>query len=155
MGDLTFISRSEEETKKFAARLGRSLKANDCLALIGDFGSGKTTFVKGLVQGLGSRKKNYVCSPSFVILKNYPGRLPVYHFDLYRINRPKDFEDAGLEDFLSAGGVSVLEWADRFLKLLPREYLKIRFFISGPNARRMKFSSQDRRFRSLIKKAIA
>lgn len=154
MKELTFISKSEEETKRLAKRISHGLKKNDCLALIGDFGSGKTTFVRGLASGLKRGKKDYVCSPSFVILKIYPGRLPIYHFDLYRLKHVKNFQEAGLEDFLEAGGVSVVEWADRFEEFFPPGFLKIEFDILGPRKRRLRFFTSSDQWARLIKKAI-
>ncbi|MFH0877293.1 MAG: tRNA (adenosine(37)-N6)-threonylcarbamoyltransferase complex ATPase subunit type 1 TsaE, partial [Candidatus Omnitrophota bacterium] len=135
-----FISKSPKETEAIACRLARRLKKNDCLALMGCFGSGKTTFVKGLAKGLRVRKKEYVCSPSFVLLKIYPGRLPLHHFDLYRLDRRCDLEDIGFAEFISAGGVSVIEWADKFLKVLPATAVKIKFTILGKNLRRLSLS---------------
>lgn len=154
MEHFRFISHSEEETKGFAENLAEGLCRNDCLALVGDFGSGKTTFVKGLALGFGFRKKNYVCSPSFVILKIYPGRLPVYHFDLYRLNKERDAEDIGLPEFFSAGGVSVIEWAEKVRRLLPREHLKIEFSITGAHKRTIRFSTSSLKLKRLLRKII-
>lgn len=154
MQRLKLISHSEEETKGFAKNLAKGLRRNDCLALVGDFGSGKTTFAKGLALGFGFRKKNYVCSPSFVILKIYPGRLPVYHFDLYRLARERDAEDIGLPEFFSAGGVSVIEWAEKAGRLLPQGHLKIAFSIAGTNKRTMRFSTSSLRLKRLLRKTI-
>ncbi len=119
MKSIKFVSHSEEQTQLLAKRLAQGLKKNDCLALVGDFGTGKTTFVRGLVEGLAVRKKNFVCSPSFVILKIYQGRLPIYHFDLYRLNGERDLEDIGFSEFITSGGISAIEWADRIKGGLP------------------------------------
>lgn len=151
MRSFKFISTSEAQTKDLAKRLGRGLKNNDCLALEGNFGSGKTTFVKGLIQGLGVRKKNYVCSPSFVILKIYRGRLPVYHFDLYRLSKPREFHDIGLDEFLDGGGISVIEWADKIRAFLPKGGLRIKFSILGRGKRGMHFSTADPRLGKLLR----
>ncbi|PIY82926.1 MAG: tRNA (adenosine(37)-N6)-threonylcarbamoyltransferase complex ATPase subunit type 1 TsaE, partial [Candidatus Omnitrophica bacterium CG_4_10_14_0_8_um_filter_44_12] len=139
---VSFISNSEKETLGLASRIAANIKKNDCLALVGDFGSGKTVFVKGLAQGLGTFKKTYVCSPSFVILKIYPGRLPIYHFDLYRLNHARDLQNIGLFEFMSAGGVSVIEWADKIKKLLPKGCLRIEFLVLGPGRRSIKFRAR-------------
>ena len=155
MKTFKFISKSEEETKGFASKFARVLRPNDCLALVGEFGSGKTTFVKGLVRGFGFRKKNYVCSPSFVLLKIYRGRLPVYHFDLYRLNSPKDVEGIGLTEFLEAGGVSVIEGADKIKNFLPSEHLKIKFSILGPRKRSVVFFTTTLRLKRFLKRMVA
>ena len=137
---VTFVSNSEKETLCLAVKIAANIKKNDCLALVGNFGSGKTVFVKGLACGLGTLKKIYVCSPSFVILKTYPGRLPIYHFDLYRLNHARDLENIGLFEFMSAGGVSVIEWANKIKQLLlPKRCLRIEFFVLGLSIRSIKF----------------
>ncbi len=151
---LKFVSEGEKETVAFARRLARGLKKRDCLALVGDFGSGKTTFVKGLAEGLGFRKKNYVCSPSFVILKIYPGRAPLYHFDLYRINSVKELEAIGFSEFVAGEGVAAIEWADKVGRFLPAGCLKITFSSGGPNRRFLSFSTTTKRLERLLEKVI-
>lgn len=147
-----FISQSENETKAFAQKVGRSLKKGDGLALIGDFGSGKTTFVKGLALGLGLIKKDYVCSPSFVILKIYRARVPIYHFDLYRLNNPRDFFDIGFGEFVDGNGVYVIEWAEKMKSFLPKNTLVINFKILGLKKRKLCFSSYKEGHEKLLKK---
>jgi tRNA threonylcarbamoyladenosine biosynthesis protein TsaE len=154
MAFLKYISESEKDTKQLAAKLGRALKENDCLALMGDFGCGKTTFVKGLAKGLGFRKKDYVCSPSFVILKIYRARLPIYHFDLYRLNREADAEAVGMLEFVGAGGIAVIEWAQKVKRLLPKECLRIKFLVRGAKKRELHFFAPVPRLKKLVKKAI-
>jgi tRNA threonylcarbamoyladenosine biosynthesis protein TsaE len=104
-----YVTRSAEETMRLAAKLARSLEAGDCIALVGDLGSGKTTFVKGLAWGLGFKKKDYVASPTFVILKNYPARIPIYHFDVYRLRRRGIARYRPLRS-LSFARICVIEW---------------------------------------------
>ncbi|HAJ57128.1 MAG TPA: tRNA (adenosine(37)-N6)-threonylcarbamoyltransferase complex ATPase subunit type 1 TsaE [Candidatus Omnitrophica bacterium] len=152
MAFLKYISESEGQTRRLAAKLARGLKENDCLALVGDFGSGKTTFVKGLAKGLACGKKDYVCSPSFVILKIYRGRVPVYHFDLYRLKRERDAEAVGLFEFIGAGGVAVIEWPEKVLKYLPDSRLEIRFFVRGEKKRELHFFVSDGRLKKLLEK---
>ncbi len=154
MSFLKYNSENEKETRRFARKLAKGLKENDSLALIGDFGSGKTTFVRGLAEGMGLKKKGYVCSPSFVILKIYNGRLPIYHFDLYRLNREVDAEAVGLSEFFEAGGVAVVEWAEKVKSFLPDYSLVIKFFNYGNKSRELHFFSDDIRLRKAVKKAI-
>lgn len=137
MKTFRFVSESEEMTRAFARRLGERLGKNDCLALVGDFGSGKTSFVKGLAQGLEVGKKTYVSSPSFVILKIYRGRLKVYHFDLYRLKSAADLDAIGFHEFMTAGGVCVVEWAQKAGRALPKSALKICFSVAGDTKREL------------------
>ncbi len=113
-----FISNSSEETCAAAARCAASAKRGDVIALTGDLGAGKTQFVKGLVQQVGSSSE--VTSPTFTLLHEYPGgRLPVYHFDFYRLETPEAAMRLGLDEYIYGDGVCVIEWADRFPQLLP------------------------------------
>ncbi len=107
-----------EETIAFAREWAQALRPNDVVALRGDLGSGKTHFVKGLVAGCGSADP--VTSPTFTILHEYRGgRLPVFHFDFYRLEHRAEVERLGFEEYLEDGGLAVIEWADRFPELLP------------------------------------
>ena len=114
----TFISNSPDETIAFARAWAESLRPNDIVALSGDLGAGKTHFVKGLVQGLGGTDQ--VTSPTFTLLHEYrSGRLPVFHFDFFRLKRQSEIDEIGFDEYLDAGGVVVIEWADRFPQALP------------------------------------
>lgn len=101
-----------------ARQWSESLLPNDIVALVGDLGAGKTHFVKGLVLGLKSADE--VTSPTFTLIHEYRGgRLPVFHFDFYRLNRLEEIAEIGFDDYLEEGGVAVVEWADRFPRALP------------------------------------
>ena len=114
----TFISNSVAETIAFARNWAKSLVPNDVVALVGDLGAGKTHFVKGLVQGLASADE--VTSPTFTLLHEYrKGRLPVFHFDFFRLNQLSEIDEIGFDEYLDDGGVAVVEWADRFPQALP------------------------------------
>lgn len=121
------VSRSPEETVAFGKKIGACLKKGDTIALIGDLGSGKTTFVKGLALGLGNRKEA-ISSPSFVIVKEYnSGKIPLYHIDLYRLKGLADIDSIGLEEYIGSDGVCVIEWAEKAEWLLPKDCIKINF----------------------------
>ncbi len=114
----TFTSHSVAATIAHARAWAATLQPNDVVALVGDLGAGKTHFVKGLVAGCGSDVA--VTSPTFTLLHEYRGgRLPIYHFDFYRLAERAEVERIGFEDCLEEGGVAVIEWADRFPELLP------------------------------------
>ena len=120
--------------QQFAEEIG----IGSILALRGDLGSGKTVFVKGLVAGLGSRAD--VTSPTFTILHEYRvGRLPVYHFDFFRLENRESITRLGLDDYFFGDGVSVIEWAERFPELIPQQARWISFEIKSANQRAITF----------------
>ncbi|HEX4696582.1 MAG TPA: tRNA (adenosine(37)-N6)-threonylcarbamoyltransferase complex ATPase subunit type 1 TsaE [Candidatus Udaeobacter sp.] len=130
----TLISNSPGETEAMGHRAAKEIHAGSVLALKGDLGSGKTLFVKGLVAGLGSRDD--VTSPTFTILHEYRrGRLPVYHFDFFRVENRESIERVGIDDYLFGDGVSVIEWADRFPELIPQHARWIVFEIKSQTQR--------------------
>ena len=132
----TFISNSPAETEAFGRRLAEGESAGSVLALKGELGSGKTQFVKGVVAGLGSKAP--ATSPTFTIVHEYAGgRLPVYHFDFFRLHDYQSVARLGLNDYFFGDGVSVIEWADRFPELVPDHARWISFEIKSENARKI------------------
>jgi tRNA threonylcarbamoyladenosine biosynthesis protein TsaE len=130
----TFISNSPDETEAIGRRLAEHIGVGSVFALKGDLGSGKTSFVKGLVAGLGS--SGGVTSPTFTILHEYRGgRLPVYHFDFFRVEDRQSVEGLGLDDYFFGDGLSVIEWADRFPEFIPEQARWILFEIKSENQR--------------------
>lgn len=112
--------KNEQETKEFGKELGTSLQAGDIVALIGDLGTGKTALTKYIAEGLGI--KSMITSPTFTIVQEYhDGRLPLYHFDVYRIMEPEEMYELGYEEYFFGNGVCVVEWADRIEELLPKD----------------------------------
>ena len=115
--------KNEEETRAFGLELGASLRKGDIVALIGDLGTGKTALTKYIAEGLGIRET--ITSPTFTIVQEYrQGRLPLYHFDVYRIGDPEEMYELGYEEYFYGDGVCVIEWADLIEELLP-EYTKV------------------------------
>lgn len=112
---------SEEHTMKVAEKLASLLKPGDVVTLEGDLGAGKTTFTKGIARGLGVTR--IVNSPTFTIIKEYPGEMPLYHMDVYRLEHSD--EDIGFNDYFQGDGISVVEWAHFIEEYLPIEYLNI------------------------------
>jgi tRNA threonylcarbamoyladenosine biosynthesis protein TsaE len=131
----TFISNSPAETEAIGRQFAvKDVRVGSILALKGELGSGKTLFTKGLVAGLGS--ETTVTSPTFTIVHEYPGgRLPVYHFDFFRLESRQSVARLGLDDYLFADGVSVIEWADRFPEFIPEQARWISFDIKSENQR--------------------
>lgn len=114
---------SPEETIAVGVALGQILKAGDVLCLSGDLGAGKTYLTKGIAQGLGIREA--VTSPTYTIMQVYDAGVPLYHFDLYRLERAEDLEDLGFDEYIYGRGVSVIEWANKFPEAIPEVYLSI------------------------------
>jgi len=130
----TITSNSTAATQEFGRRLAEEIKVGAVLALKGDLGAGKTQFVKGVVAGLGSDAS--VSSPTFTIIHEYAGgRMPIYHFDFFRLEDRQSAVNLGLDDYFFGEGVSIIEWADRFADLIPNEARWIDFEISSENAR--------------------
>jgi len=121
---LTVISRSERETLALARDLAQGFRGREVVLLIGELGAGKTVFAKGIAAGLGFRDLRQVCSPSFTILNIYEARFPIFHLDLYRLEREGDILDLGWEDYLDTG-VVVVEWGEK----VPFDLHAIRVFI--------------------------
>ena len=131
------ISNSAEETENLGAALGRELRSGDVVTLIGEIGAGKTTFVRGLAQGLGVPAGS-VASPSFVLVRQYTsGRMPLYHADLFRLENLPQAANVGLEECYEAGGVTLIEWANKVPGVLPEQFLEIRFEAMDPESRRL------------------
>ena len=134
----TFISNSPAETEAIARRLADDLVAGSVLALKGELGSGKTLFTQAIVAALESDAA--VTSPTFTIVHEYQGgRLPVYHFDFFRLENPQSAARLGLEDYFFSDGVSVVEWADRFEDLIPEQARWISFEIKSERQRAITF----------------
>ncbi len=130
----TFISNSASETEAIGRQFAKELEAGSILALEGELGSGKTQFTKGLVAGLESSAP--VTSPTFTIIHEYPGgRLPIYHFDFFRLEKRESVAQLGLDDYFFGDGISVIEWADRFPESIPEQARWILFELKSENAR--------------------
>lgn len=129
MGRIGIELFSAEDTLDFGKQIADLITTHQVLALFGDLGAGKTTFVKGLAEGLGI--SDLVQSPTFVTLNLYEGRVPLYHFDLYRLKGESDFVSQGFLEYLDKQGVCAIEWPDRIVSLLPPGTLSIHFFHTG------------------------
>ncbi|NLD11566.1 MAG: tRNA (adenosine(37)-N6)-threonylcarbamoyltransferase complex ATPase subunit type 1 TsaE [Clostridiales bacterium] len=120
----TVTIKNEEDTRRFGLDLAGKLKAGDIVALIGDLGTGKTTLTKYIAEGLGVTER--ITSPTFTIVsEHHSGRLPLYHFDVYRLKSGEDMFDIGADEYFDAGGVCIIEWADQVAEVLPDETICI------------------------------
>ena len=142
---MSTLLKSPEATRRFGVALGRQLQAQDVVALVGEMGAGKTTFVQGIARGLGV-PAGTVVSPSFVLIREYHGKLPLYHADLFRLERMPEAQTVGLEEYYEADGVTVIEWANRLPGVLPEEFLEIRFDLVNPTTRKLTFLPHGARY---------
>ena len=133
---MKYISKSPKETLDLGFKFGKKLKAGSVVALIGELGTGKTLFTKGIAKALGVKEYEYVNSPSFVILKEYASKgKHLYHFDLYRLGSNHDLDTVGYEEYFYSRGISVVEWADRAKDILPDKHICVNFKHLGKNKR--------------------
>jgi tRNA threonylcarbamoyladenosine biosynthesis protein TsaE len=123
-------------TGRLGHALGARLFPGAVVALVGELGAGKTQLARAVAEGLGVPDGRVVTSPTFVLVQEYTGRLPVYHFDAYRLRGEADFADLGAEEYLAGGGVCLVEWADRVAGCLPAEHLRVGLEVVGETARR-------------------
>jgi len=129
------VTRGADETRALGERLGRTLAAGDTVALVGELGAGKTSFVQGLARGLGVGGN--VSSPTFTIVKEHDdGRIPLFHVDFYRLEHAGELAAIGFDDYFERGGVVVVEWADRFPGALPPGRIGVRIEIVDADTRR-------------------
>lgn len=150
MSQFEFISKKPEDTMAFSERLGSLLQPGDVLALEGDLGAGKTTFTKGLAKGLNITRN--VNSPTFTIIKEYLGRLPLYHMDVYRVE--DSFEDLGFDEYFEGNGVTVVEWAHLVKEQLPEELLTIYLYLDDNDSRKLVLEPQGKRYEELCKEIM-
>ena len=146
---MTFSARSAAELQAIAERLGRLMQPGDVLALIGPLGAGKTTFVQGVARGLGVPGDRHVASPTFALVNEHPGRVPLVHADLYRINDPRELDELGLTDAFDRAAVAI-EWLDRFPEAAPAERLTIEIAIATDGGRVLTFRATGTRAATLI-----
>jgi len=129
------ITNSVRETMIAGEKLAKRLRPGDVIALSGNLGSGKTTFTKGIGKGLGVKDSMRINSPTFVLLKEYSGKVPLYHLDLYRLDDLKEIENLAIEEYIYGDGVTVIEWAERMRRLLPKRRIEVKFKIRDENKR--------------------
>jgi tRNA threonylcarbamoyladenosine biosynthesis protein TsaE len=143
-------TRSTLETIRIGKRIGRLLKVGDVVALVGELGAGKTQLIKGLAAGVGIGNPTYISSPSFTLINEYPGKIPFYHIDLFRLEREKEAEELGLEDYFQGGGITAIEWADKIPSLLPKEMLLIHIVYTGKNTRSIEIRGKGKRYQKIL-----
>ncbi len=149
-GVVDLISHNPAETRAIGLALGRCLRPGDVLLLVGQLGAGKTCLAQGIAAGLGVR--DYVKSPSFTLVNEYhtAAGVPLYHIDLYRIERSPEVHSFGLEEYFTGDGICVVEWPERAMALLPEEHLLVDLQPEGDDRRRVRLFPQANRYRQLL-----
>jgi tRNA threonylcarbamoyladenosine biosynthesis protein TsaE len=148
MKTLKLVTHSPEETRALGFDLGSLAQAGYIYLLSGNLGVGKTCLTQGIVWGLGSQE--YALSPTFVLMREIKGRLPLYHIDLYRLDHIAEISDLGLDDYLYGKGLCVIEWAEKGLSILPAEHLLINIDYLTDNERSFKLSAYGKSYEILL-----
>jgi len=138
---LTIITSGADETRRIGVAMGRAAQAGDVILLHGELGAGKTTLTQGILRGLGG--DDYASSPTFVLISEYTARLTLYHVDLYRISKPEDTFELGLDEILDGDGLCVVEWAERALDQFPAEHLTVELLRTGDETRSLVIKASE------------
>jgi tRNA threonylcarbamoyladenosine biosynthesis protein TsaE len=148
--DATCVSMGEARTETLGRFIGTRAVAGDVYLMSGDLGAGKTCLIRGIAAGLGVAEHAF--SPSFVLVRQYSGRLTLYHMDFYRLESPEEIADLGIEEYLSSEGVCAIEWAERATGLLPHDALSVElsYIIGSPDVRRIRFKATGQRYTRLL-----
>ena len=144
-------SHSIARTQAIGRALGRLLEPGDVIALVGQLGAGKTCLTRGIAEGVGANP-DIVTSPTFVLINEYQGFIPLYHFDAYRLRSADDMHALGCEEYFDGNGACLIEWADRVEECLPDEHLRVTIEVSGPAERTIRFEPRGERYRELVEK---
>jgi tRNA threonylcarbamoyladenosine biosynthesis protein TsaE len=137
-------------TQLFGRHLGQCLWPGSVVALIGELGAGKTQLVRAIAEGLGIVDSRIVTSPTFVLVQEYSARLPIYHFDAYRLRTEAEFADLGVHEYFESNGACLIEWADRVMGCLPAEHLRIILETTGETSRRAMIEGNGERYEKLV-----
>jgi tRNA threonylcarbamoyladenosine biosynthesis protein TsaE len=135
---MTILTNSESETETLGRALGETLAPGAVLALYGGLGAGKTALVRGVARGMGISAR--VSSPTFTIVNEYPGKIPLFHFDMYRLQSADELFELGWDEYLARGGVIAVEWSENVMDCLPPDAISVRFAHTGGDTRRIEIS---------------
>jgi len=150
---VTIHSSGPEETARLGRVLGSLLERGDIVALVGDLGTGKTCLTSGIARGLGVPEAYFITSPTFTLINEYPGRIPLFHLDMYRLSGVADLDDMGMDEYLHGNGVMVIEWAEKMADRLPRNAVRITLEHDGEEKRKIEISAEFDK-RTSIRKAL-
>ena len=130
----TLKTENPEETQILGEKLGKTLKQGDVIALVGDLGAGKTCMTQGIARGVGIAPDEVVNSPSYILINEYNGAIPIYHIDLYRLENSEEIAELGLSEYIEGNGICIIEWAERMADSLPDTCIKIHITLADANA---------------------
>jgi len=149
---LKIITRCPEDTRLMGEKIGKSITDGLIIGLTGELGSGKTTLVQGLARGLAVPDDQHITSPTYTIINEYPGRIPLFHVDLYRLEGQDAFEDIGLYDILDSEGVVVIEWADKLQPVVQFDHFLISFKTLSEQSRSVHFTAYGEKAVALLER---
>jgi tRNA threonylcarbamoyladenosine biosynthesis protein TsaE len=149
--DWPVISRSAEHTRRLGVRLGKLLQGGEIIGLVGELGTGKTCFVRGLTEGLEVSRETWIRSPTFTLVNEYQGRLPIYHIDLYRIESTGELQELNLREYLYSNGVSLIEWFEYFPAGEIEDHLEVELAYREGSKRQLTFLPHGARYEDLVK----
>jgi tRNA threonylcarbamoyladenosine biosynthesis protein TsaE len=149
---LTVDAPDIDATDRLGRRLAEALAPGMVVALIGPLGAGKTSLVRAIAAGLGITDPHAVTSPTFILIQEYQGRIPIYHFDAYRLNSAGEFFDLGAHEYFQGDGVSLVEWANRVAACLPADHLCITIDPTGENSRRFLLEGRGERSAEVVRR---
>lgn len=150
MRSFEFDAITLDDTKRLGRALGHVAEAGLVVALNGNLGAGKTCFVRAVAEGLEVPDPRVVTSPTFILIQEYAARLPIYHFDTYRLSNPAAFAELGAEEYFTADGICLVEWAERVAELLPEDYVRIDFEVAGTSSRHLHCHAVGQRWEPLM-----
>jgi tRNA threonylcarbamoyladenosine biosynthesis protein TsaE len=148
MNNLNLITHSPEQTHELGRSIARLAQPGDVFLLVGELGTGKTCLTQGIAWGLGIEE--YTLSPTFVIMRELRGRLPLYHIDLYRLDDIKEVADLGLDDYLYGNGLCVVEWAEKGMSMMPAEHLLVEISHLGESERSFQIKPSTERYQEML-----
>ena len=139
---MKIITENEKETLELAAAFAGTLETGNVVALFGELGSGKTVFARGIARALGITEK--ITSPTFILINEFHGSIPLYHMDLYRMDSIQEIQDIGVEDYFYGDGICVVEWAEKLGELYPENAIRVRLKHLGDTNREIEIERQDK-----------
>lgn len=148
----SFLSKAPDDTLKLGKQIGRLARPGDVILLTGNLGAGKTCLTKGIALGIESGQT--VQSPTFVLVREIEGRLPLYHIDLYRLSGLAEIENLGLDDYIYGSGLTVVEWADKGMHLLPRQHLAVKIETLENDSRLFEFTPAGLRYQAMLEALV-